>query len=57
MKTAIYANNTGADVTMYHSFIMLAISLGGCFGPDLADIFSLRKTPAGSAVAWVLDWA
>ena len=51
-----YANNTGADVTAFHSVIVEAIVNGGAFGPDFSDIFTLTATPDGSACAFVLDF-
>ena len=57
MKKAIYVNNTGSDVTLFHGAIMRAIKNGGAFDADLADIFTLTKTPAGSAADYRLDFA
>jgi len=53
----IYMNNTPADVDIFHKVILEAIANGGAFGEDYADIFTLTKTPEGSAVAWVLNFA
>ena len=52
-----YANNTNSDVSGLHSVIMEAIANGGEFGEDYADIFTLTKTPEGSAVEYVLNFA
>lgn len=52
----LYVNNTGANVSDFHALIVQAIEADGVFGEDLADIFSLSKTPEGSAVAWALNW-
>ena len=35
-----YVNNTGADVTVAHPAIMLAIANGGVFGEDFAEVTS-----------------
>ena len=52
-----YMNNTNMDVFGFHSIIMAAIANGGEFGEDYADIFTLTKTPEGSSVEYVLDFA
>lgn len=52
-----YMNNTGSDVRLVHSKIIEAIANGGVFGEDLADIFTLTKTPEGSAVEYALNFA
>lgn len=52
-----YMNNANADVSKFHSVIMDAIKNGGVFDEDFADIFTLTKTPEGSAVEYVLDFA
>lgn len=52
-----YCNNTNMDVSGFHSVIMEAIANGGEFSEDYADIFTLTKTPDGSAVEYVLDLA
>ena len=51
-----YGNGTGKDVSFFHEAIMEAIANGGQFDDDLNDIFTLRKTPEGSACDYVLDW-
>lgn len=53
----LYSNNTGTDVSAYHAKIVAAVKNGGVFDSDLADVFSLEKTPEGSACAYVLTWA
>ena len=52
-----YANNTNENIAGYHSVIMAAIANGGVFDDDFADIFALTKTPAGSPVEYVLNFA
>jgi len=52
-----YGNNTNKDVRAFHSVILEAIANGGVFGEDYSDIFVLTKTPDGSAVEYVLDFA
>ena len=52
-----YGNNTNKDVSDFHSVILEAIANGGEFGEDYADIFTLTKTPEGSAVEYVLNFA
>lgn len=52
-----YVNNTNQDVSGFHSVIMDAIANGGEFGEDYADVFTLIKTPEGSAAEYVLDFA
>ena len=54
---APYMSNANADVSKFHSVIMAAIKNGGVFDEDFADIFKLTKTPEGSAVEYVLDFA
>ena len=46
-----YVNNTNQDVSapMFHKAILSAIAAGGVFGPDLADIFSLRSVEVDGA--------
>lgn len=51
-----YVNNTGADVTVAHPAIMLAIANGGVFGEDFADVFTLTKTPDGSDAEYALSF-
>ena len=51
-----YVNNTGADVTVAHPAIMLAIANGGVFGEDFADVFTLTKTPYGSDAEYALSF-
>ena len=51
-----YVNNTGADVTVAHQAIMLAIANGGVFGEDFADVFTLTKTPDGSDAEYALSF-
>lgn len=53
----LYMNNTNKDVSGFHSVILAAIANGGEFGDDYADIFTLTKTPEGSAVEYVLNFA
>lgn len=55
--TIAYMNNTSADVSGVHAAIMAAITNGGEFSEDFADIFTLAKAPVGSAVEYVLDFA
>ena len=57
MATYIYCNNTGADVSAFHAAIIKAAKNGGVFGDDLADVFVLTKTPAGSACDYILTFA
>lgn len=53
-----YMNNTTADVTGFvHAAVLAAIANGGEFGEDFADVFTLTKTPEGSAVEYVLNFA
>ena len=52
-----YANNTGSDVSIYHSIIMAAISNHGIFCDDYADIFLLTKTAEGSVCNYILSFA
>ena len=52
-----YMNNTGSDVREFDTVIMAAIANGGKFEEDYADIFTLTKTPEGSAVEYVLNFA
>ena len=52
-----YANNTNADVSKMHSVIVAAIENDGQFDEDFSDIFKLTKTPDGSAVSYILDFA
>ena len=52
-----YANITNKDISDFHSVIVAAIKNGGVFDEDFADIFKLTKTPEGSAVDYVLDFA
>lgn len=51
-----YMNNTNQDVSDFHSAIINAINNGGKFDDDLSDIFTLTKTPEGSAVEYVLNF-
>ena len=53
----LYLVNANADVSAYHSVIVEACNNGGVFSEDFADIFTLTKTPEGSAAAYVLDFA
>ncbi len=57
MAKFVYANNTGADVTLAHHEIMQAIKNNGVFSEDYADIFVLTKTPDGAHAEYVLDFA
>ena len=52
-----YADNTGKDTRDFHPVIMEAIANGGKFDEDFADIFTLTKTPEGSAAEYVLNFA
>ena len=52
-----YIDNTGADTRDHHAAIMVAIANGGEFDEDLADIFTLTKTPKGSAAEYSLNFA
>ena len=54
---ALYANNTNADIRLVHHLIVEACKNGGKLGEDLADVFTLTKTPPGSAVEYVLNFA
>ena len=54
---AIYANNTGQDIREFEPVILEAIKNNGTFPDDYADIFVLTKTPEGSAVDWILNFA
>lgn len=56
-RRAIYMVNVPGDVSAYHSVILEAIANGGTFDEDFADIFTLTKTPEGSAVDYVLNFA
>jgi len=53
----IYMNSTRSDVSVFHGAIVAAAKNGGTFTEELADIFTLTKTPEGSAVDYVLDFA
>jgi len=53
----LYANNTGADISMHHAAIVEAIENGGVFGEDYADLFAIAKTPEGSAAEYVVTFA
>ncbi len=55
--TYAYIDNTGKDTRDFHAVIMAAIANGGEFGEDYADIFTLTKTPEGSAAEYSLDFA
>ena len=57
MTPYLYIVNAKGDVSAYHSVIVEAIKNGGVFGEDFADIFTLTKTPDGSAAEYVLDFA
>ena len=57
MSKYLYINNTKQDICAFHSVIVEAIKNGGVFGEDYADIFKLRKTPAGSRCEWALEMA
>ena len=52
-----YMINANADIAAYHQVIIAAIKNDGVFSEDFADIFTLTKTPEGSAVAYILDFA
>lgn len=52
-----YANGTGVDISDFHTAIMDAIRNGGELDEAIADIFALRKTPEGSAAAYVVEFA
>ncbi len=54
---AVYANNTGQDISPLHEVFIQAINNNGIFlDEDYADIFKLTKAPEGSAVEYVLDF-
>jgi len=55
--SCLYANNTGTDVSGYHSVIAKAIEKGGKFDSDFSDVFKLTRSPAGSVCLWSLTWA
>ena len=55
--TYAYIDNTGKDTRDFHAVIMKAIASGGEFCEDYADIFTLTKTPEGSAAEYSLDFA
>jgi len=55
--SCLYANNTGTDVSGYHSAIAKAIEKGGKFDSDFSDVFKLTRSPAGSVCLWSLTWA
>lgn len=57
MIKCAYIDNTRTDTRDFHAAIMEAIKNGGIFGEDLADVFRLTKTPAGSAAEYSLDFA
>ena len=52
-----YIDNTGKDIREFHPVIVEAIANGGKFDEDFADIFTLTKTPEGSAAEYALDFA
>lgn len=52
-----YVDNTGKDTWGFHAVIMAAIANGGKFDEDFADIFTLTKTPEGSAAEYALNFA
>lgn len=52
-----YIVNCNADVSGFHSVIMDAIANGGEFDDDYADIFTIVKTPEGSAAEYALYFA
>lgn len=57
MATTLIMNNTTADIRCVLPAIIEAAKNGGVLCEDLADIFTLTKTPAGSAVEYVLNFA
>ena len=52
-----YIDNTGKDTREFHHVIVAAIANGGKFDEDFEDIFTLTKTPEGSAAEYALDFA
>ena len=53
----LYVDNVGGATREFHKAIVEAIANGGKLPEELADVFVLRKTPAGSACEWAVDWA
>lgn len=55
---ALWVNNSGADLSgPFSSAISEACKRGdGVLPEELADLFDLVRTPAGSAAAWRLDF-
>lgn len=53
----LYINNTTADTRQFHAAIVTAIANGGILPDELIDVFTLTRTPPGSAADWRLDWA
>lgn len=53
--TALWMNNTGTDVSFADAEISAACLRGdGVLPEEIADLFTLERTPAGSAAAWRL---
>lgn len=57
MSNYAYVDNTGSDTRGFHAVILAAIANGGKFDEDFADVFTLTKTPEGSAAEYSLNFA
>jgi hypothetical protein len=57
VSTVAYANNTDADLSMFHLIIMDAIKNGITIDEDFSDLFTLNIVQVADGVRGIINWA
>jgi len=57
VSAVAYANNTDADLSMFHPLIMDAIKNGTPIDEDFSDLFSLNIVQVADGVRGIINWA
>ncbi len=57
MANIIYANNTGKDLSMFHSVFVDCVKNAKALPEDLADIFSLKIVKVDGADRGIVEFA
>ena len=57
MENIIYVNNTGKDVSMFHSVFVDCVKNAKALPEDLADVFSLKIVNVNGADRGIVEFA
>lgn len=57
MKNIIYANNTGEDVSMFHSVFVDCVKNAKALPEEISDIFTLKIVNVNGADRGIVEFA